>query len=173
MGSNEDLVITSLTGKHSDLPVIDFAQWSLDCTSEERYVIGKSLADACHYVGFVYIVNHGVAAELIDEAFEWSRKLFGLRSERKMLAPHPPGPEVHRGYSYPGLEKVSQVMVSSDPGMGDKLREVKDCKVCFLRCVTRNALRMSRRAMRSVVKRMKSSQISGYQKMFCRDTKSS
>ncbi|KAJ8105451.1 hypothetical protein ONZ43_g7423 [Nemania bipapillata] len=27
-----------------------------------------------------------------------------------MLAPHPPGPSVHRGYSWPGLEKVSQTI---------------------------------------------------------------
>ena len=45
-----------------------------------------------------------------------------------MLAPHPDGPSVHRGYSYPGLEKVSQV-ISTDLEVGEKLREVKDCKV--------------------------------------------
>lgn len=44
-----------------------------------------------------------------------------------MLAPHPNGPAVHRGYSHPGLEKVSQV-ISTDEEVGDKLREVKDCK---------------------------------------------
>jgi len=45
-----------------------------------------------------------------------------------MLAPHPDGPTVHRGYSYPGLEKVSQV-ISSDEKVGEELRQVKDCKV--------------------------------------------
>jgi hypothetical protein len=46
-----------------------------------------------------------------------------------MKAPHPDGPTVHRGYSWPGLEKVSQV-ISSDLEVGESLRSVRDCKVC-------------------------------------------
>lgn len=48
-----------------------------------------------------------------------------------MLAPHPPGPDVHRGYSFPGLEKVSQVFGEEAEGKGvrEKVREVRDCKV--------------------------------------------
>lgn len=45
-----------------------------------------------------------------------------------MQAEHPPGPTVHRGYSYPGLEKVYQV-ITEDVEVGEKLREVRDCKV--------------------------------------------
>lgn len=48
-----------------------------------------------------------------------------------MQAEHPPGPTVHRGYSYPGLEKVYQV-ISDDIELGEKLRGVKDCKVGLL-----------------------------------------
>jgi isopenicillin N synthase-like dioxygenase len=114
---------------NGNLPIIDFANWtSEESTPAQRYEIGKRLADACHNVGFVYIINHGVSPELLDEAFCWSKRLFDLKHEEKMLAPHPDGPTVHRGYSYPGLEKVSQV-ISSDLDLGDKLREVKDCKV--------------------------------------------
>jgi isopenicillin N synthase-like dioxygenase len=110
------------------LPVVDFAKWAAGST-EERYELGKELADACHKVGFVYIVNHSVSPELLDDAFSFSKKLFNLKLEEKMLAPHPPGPTVHRGYSYPGLEKVSQI-ISSDLNVSKRLREVKDCKVC-------------------------------------------
>lgn len=115
----------------TNLPIIDFANWTSDSTPQLRYQIGKQLADACHNVGFVYIINHGVSAELLDEAFGWSKRLFDLKHEEKMLAPHPHGPAVHRGYSYPGLEKVSQV-ISTDLEVGEKLREVKDCKVSFV-----------------------------------------
>ena len=111
-----------------ELPIVDFANWKASCTLEERFEIGKKLADACHNVGFVYIINHGVSPDLLQEAFDWSKRLFDLKLEEKMLAPHPDGPTVHRGYSYPGLEKVSQV-ISSDLEVGNKLREVKDCKV--------------------------------------------
>jgi isopenicillin N synthase-like dioxygenase len=112
------------------LPIIDFANWKADSTPEQRYAIAKTLADACHNVGFVFIINHGVSPELLEEAFGWSKRLFDLKTEEKMLAPHPPGPTVHRGYSWPGLEKVSQV-ISSDEKVGEALRAVKDCKVCF------------------------------------------
>lgn len=121
--------------KHMNLPIIDFAKWTPKSTTEERLEIGKKLADACHNVGFVYIVNHGVSSELLEEAFGWSKRLFDLTHEEKMLAPHPDGPTVHRGYSYPGLEKVSQI-ISTDLEVGEKLREVRDCKVCVQRCLT-------------------------------------
>ena len=111
-----------------NLPIIDFSNWSSKSTHEQKYEVGKKLADACHNVGFVYIINHGVSPDLLEEAFTWSKRLFDLKHEQKMLAPHPDGPSVHRGYSYPGLEKVSQV-ISTDLEVGEKLREVKDCKV--------------------------------------------
>lgn len=114
-----------------NIPIIDFANWSPSSTPSQRLEVAQSLANACHNVGFVFIVNHGVGSGLLEEAFEWSKKLFDLKTEEKMLAPHPPGPTVHRGYSWPGLEKVSQV-ISEDLEVGEKLRAVTDCKVTSL-----------------------------------------
>ncbi|KAH8591202.1 hypothetical protein B0O99DRAFT_632805 [Bisporella sp. PMI_857] len=111
------------------LPIIDFANWD-NGGFKERTEIGAALADACRTVGFAYIINHGISPALVEEAFGWSKRLFDLKLEDKMLAPHPPGPTVHRGYSYPGLEKVSQV-ISDDLEVGRKLREVKDCKESY------------------------------------------
>lgn len=48
-----------------------------------------------------------------------------------MLAPDPDGPIVHRGYSWPSLEKVSQV-ISEDLEVGEQSRSVTDCKVRLL-----------------------------------------
>jgi isopenicillin N synthase-like dioxygenase len=110
------------------IPVIDFSKWDSPSSPDERKAVAKELADACHNVGFVSIINHGVSPELLEEAFGWSKRLFDLKTEDKMKAPHPDGPTVHRGYSWPGLEKVSQV-ISSDAEVGEKLRAVKDCKV--------------------------------------------
>lgn len=58
-----------------------------------------------------------------------------------MQAPHPEGYAVHRGYSHPGLEKVSNAM---SKGEGDedaekKLREVVDCKVCQLHRINKHS----------------------------------
>ena len=50
--------------------------------------------------------------------------------ETKILAPHPPGGSHHRGYSAPGLEKVSQYM-DGDENVGEKLREVTDVKESY------------------------------------------
>ncbi|KAH8803689.1 putative UPF0676 protein [Xylogone sp. PMI_703] len=111
----------------TSIPVVDFAEWHPASTPEVRLRIAKQLVDACHNVGFVCIINHGVPTDLLEEAFSWSKRLFDLKTEEKMLAPHPDGPTVHRGYSWPGLEKVSQV-ISTDEELGKKLREVTDCK---------------------------------------------
>ena len=47
-----------------------------------------------------------------------------------MKAPHPPGWAVHRGYSWPGLEKVSGALSKEDDEeLNRKLREVQDYKV--------------------------------------------
>jgi isopenicillin N synthase-like dioxygenase len=82
--------------ENATLPIVDFADWTPDSTNEQQYEIGKRLADACHNVGFVYIINHGVKPELLEEAFGWSKRLFDLKHEEKMLAPHPDGPTVSR-----------------------------------------------------------------------------
>jgi isopenicillin N synthase-like dioxygenase len=126
MGSIQDQ--TAATGTPVNIPIVDFANWTPEATPEQRLNIAKELADACHNVGFVFIINHGVQPDLLEQAFGWSKRLFDLKPEEKMLAPHPHGPSVHRGYSWPGLEKVTQV-ISSDLELGEKLRAVTDCKV--------------------------------------------
>jgi isopenicillin N synthase-like dioxygenase len=145
------------------LPIIDFANWKEDSTPEQRQAIAKELAEACHNVGFVFIINHGVSPELLEEAFGWSKRLFDLKTGEKMLAPHPPGPTVHRGYSWPGLEKVSQV-ISSDEKVGEALRAVKDCKVCLLQSRrVRIMLICKRKAMKSEVRKTKNNRMFGSQ----------
>jgi isopenicillin N synthase-like dioxygenase len=111
------------------IPIIDFAPWFAPKSSQsERLAVAKSLVAAFRTVGFAQIINHDVPSSLITEAFSITKQLFDLSPEDKALAPHPPGPTVHRGYSHPGLEKVYQGF-GGDKEMGDKLREVVDWKV--------------------------------------------
>ena len=112
------------------LPVIDFAKWNSSTSREEQLAVAKELTNACRRVGFVYIINHGLPQEMLDEAFDTAKRLFDLSHKQKMQAPHPDGPEVHRGYSYPGLEKVSQYM-DGDEDVGQSLRQVSDVKESF------------------------------------------
>lgn len=116
------------------IPVVDFQAWARG-SAQEKKSIAQNLTEACRQVGFVYIINHGIPTDLLEEAFDWSKKLFDLPEEKKMLAPHPPGPTVHRGYSWPGLEKVSQYVPMEGDDVNaaeEELRKVSDCKVSFV-----------------------------------------
>lgn len=115
-----------------ELPVVDFSSWHNAKDERSRQRVAQQLVDACQRVGFVRIINHSLPEGVLDEAFEWMKRLFALPEEDKMKAPHPAGWAVHRGYSWPGLEKVTQIMSTDDDGdVKKKLREVPDVKVCF------------------------------------------
>lgn len=112
------------------IPIVDFARWNSDGPSRLR--VARDIVDACQKVGFVYIINHSLPESLLDEAFHWSQLFFDLPQEEKMKAPHPEGWAVHRGYSWPGLEKVSGLEATSaddDEERAKELREVPDIKV--------------------------------------------
>ncbi|KAJ5169523.1 Oxoglutarate/iron-dependent dioxygenase [Penicillium coprophilum] len=120
------------SAKSPNIPVVDFASWE---TESSRLRIAREIVAACKQVGFVYIINHSLPESTLDEAFNWSKLFFNLPQDEKLKAPHPEGWEVHRGYSWPGLEKVSQAMsIDKDDKKADQLREVPDIKV-RLRCV--------------------------------------
>ncbi|KAF2087332.1 Clavaminate synthase-like protein [Saccharata proteae CBS 121410] len=124
-----------MASPNSTIPIIDFTPWtSSTSTPSDRLAVAERLTDACRNVGFVYIINHGVTEDLLTEAFAWSKKLFDLPHEKKMLAPHPEGPNVHRGYSWPGLEKVSQYVHEEGKDAKEEdevLRKVEDCKESY------------------------------------------
>ena len=122
--------VEAQTDVQPPIPIVDFAKWSSSSSNAERLAVAKELVAACQSVGFVYIVNHGLPQELLDQAFDTAKHLFELPLQEKMKAPHPDGPDVHRGYSRPGLEKVSQYM-AGDESEGEKLRSVVDCKESY------------------------------------------
>lgn len=110
------------------IPVVDFGQWN--SAGPHRLHTARAIVDACQKVGFVYIINHSLPESLLDEAFDWSRRFFDLPEHEKLKAPHPEGWAVHRGYSWPGLEKVSQELsADNDLERAKQLRETPDCKV--------------------------------------------
>ncbi|KAJ5935417.1 Oxoglutarate/iron-dependent dioxygenase [Penicillium verhagenii] len=116
----------------SAIPIVDFARWNSDDTS--RLLIAREIVAACQKVGFVYIVNHSLPESLLDDAFHWSQIFFELSQEEKLQAPHPEGWAVHRGYSWPGLEKVSGLEATSaedDQERAKELREVPDIKESY------------------------------------------
>ncbi|KGO37966.1 Oxoglutarate/iron-dependent dioxygenase [Penicillium expansum] len=117
------------SAKSPNIPVVDFAGWN---TKSSRQRIAQEIVAACKEVGFAYIVNHSLPESMLDQAFNWSKLFFELPQEEKLKAPHPEGWAVHRGYSWPGLEKVSQAMsTGDDQKMADQLREVTDIKESY------------------------------------------
>lgn len=114
----------------SVLPVVDLSSFFNDGTEEDKQIAADKLVAACKEVGFVYVKGHGVPSETIEEAFSVAEKFYDLPVEEKMKAPHPPGWAVHRGYSWPGLEKVSNTKSTGDAvELAKQLREVQDFKV--------------------------------------------
>ncbi|KAL6239068.1 hypothetical protein BDW75DRAFT_199519 [Aspergillus navahoensis] len=115
-----------------ELPVVDFSSWLNPEDGGSRQRVAQQLVDACQQVGFVRIINHSLSEEVLDEAFEWLKSLFALPEDDKLKAPHPEGWNVHRGYSWPGLEKVAQIMsMGDDQDTRKKLREVPDVKEVY------------------------------------------
>jgi isopenicillin N synthase-like dioxygenase len=115
----------------TNIPIVDFAEWNRSGSGRQR--VAQSIVAACKKVGFVYIINHSLPEPLLDEAFDWSHRFFDLPQEEKLKAPHPEGWAVHRGYSWPGLEKVSQaISQDNDQERAEELRDIPDIKVRYL-----------------------------------------
>ena len=116
-----------------EIPVVDLSPWKQAHDQQARQKVAQEIVDACKKVGFVYITNHSIPEPVLDKAFDWSRRFFELSMEEKSKAPHPEGWAVHRGYSCPGLEKVSQaVSGGDDEDVVKKLRQTPDFKVRIL-----------------------------------------
>jgi isopenicillin N synthase-like dioxygenase len=52
------------------IPIVDFGAF-LSGSEEAKEQIAKQLDDAFRDVGFVYLKNHGVSREVVEECFEW------------------------------------------------------------------------------------------------------
>ncbi|KAJ7218440.1 thymine dioxygenase [Mycena pura] len=90
----------------SDIAVVDFAGF-LDGSNRQAPVADEIL-DSLKRVGFVYLLNYGLAPDWVDGMFAESKSFFALPLELKELAPHPPSGAHHRGYSSLGREKIVQ-----------------------------------------------------------------
>jgi isopenicillin N synthase-like dioxygenase len=96
------------------LPIVDLgSSGESNGTSLSR--IAADVGAACRAIGFFYVVNHGVEAALIAEAFTHSHRFFGLPlADKKALAIEKIGG--NRGYS--GL-----LHEALDPARGPDMKE--------------------------------------------------
>ncbi|EJT99990.1 oxidoreductase [Dacryopinax primogenitus] len=113
----------------SPVPVIDFGLFLNATSPQQRKQVAEQVFHAFRTVGFVYLINHGIPVEMMDDAFAWSKRFFDLPLEEKMKCPHPPSGEYHRGYSGIGKEKVSQMVFDKEKLA--ELRKAPDVKESF------------------------------------------
>ncbi|PYH90751.1 Clavaminate synthase-like protein [Aspergillus ellipticus CBS 707.79] len=97
---------------------------------EEKQQAGRAIKDALERQGFLKFTNHGIAPEMIEELFGWSKRFFALPADVKAKAPHPPTPTPNRGYSGVGMENTSIHGNLGKKG-GKVLPPLVDMKECF------------------------------------------
>ncbi|RFU32486.1 hypothetical protein B7463_g3851, partial [Scytalidium lignicola] len=66
-----------------EIPVVDITDIFSD-SFDERLRVAQEIAVICKEVGFMYVKNHGVPQDLVDEMFEVSRQYHALPFEDKM-----------------------------------------------------------------------------------------
>ncbi|KAH7022178.1 hypothetical protein EDB80DRAFT_884950 [Ilyonectria destructans] len=85
--------------KPIELPIIDFA--ALQGGENKCSRAAAELDQGFQTYGFVYLANHGIPQEMVDEAFYWAGRFFELPLEVKLKAErpeNPPLPELNRGF---------------------------------------------------------------------------
>jgi len=86
------------------IPVVDFAPF-LHGSPAERRAVARGIGEACRNIGFFYLVNHGVPAELTRRTFAEARRFFDLPVEKKQEIAIEKSP-CHRGYFGMGGENL-------------------------------------------------------------------
>ncbi len=86
------------------IPLIDFGPFRSGMAAERRRVAAE-IDQACRNIGFFYIVNHGVARELVEQTFTEAARFFALPPAEKARISIARSP-CHRGYFALGDENL-------------------------------------------------------------------
>lgn len=62
--------MTETASPSSPIPIVDFGKF-LTGNAEQQKQIASEIDDAFRNVGFVYLKNHGVDKQRVEECFEW------------------------------------------------------------------------------------------------------
>ncbi|KAI3545141.1 hypothetical protein CABS01_11803 [Colletotrichum abscissum] len=121
-------VIDSEYVEPARVPVVDYQSLASPDNAKRRVAV-QQLDAAFREYGFVYLSNHGIPKERVEQAFEWSRRFFELDARVKELIAHPPSGEIddNRGWAKTGLGHTVQMVF--DPDEADAFRQSNpDCK---------------------------------------------
>lgn len=89
------------------LQLIDFSKF-LTGTPDERQSTAKAMLHGFQTAGFIYLKNHPIPADVLRHTFARSADFFAQDKGAKMKLLWTT-PEANRGYSSPGMEKVTQL----------------------------------------------------------------
>ena len=103
--------------RRGEIPVIDISCLFTNDVSEMRSTADQ-IKSACERIGFFYIVNHGVPQQIVDNAFEESRRFFDQSETFKQRLLFDSN---DRGYKGPGNIAI--------PGYPPDLKELLDLGV--------------------------------------------
>ncbi|HQT64235.1 MAG: hypothetical protein B7Z75_08850 [Acidocella sp. 20-57-95] len=74
------LIPAQLEAAH--IPLIDFGPF-LHGTPAERDATARQIGEACRQIGFFYIINHGIPAQLIADTYAQAKRFFALPAAQK------------------------------------------------------------------------------------------
>lgn len=94
------------------VPAIDIGPYVRDGSAADRAAVARRLDQACRTVGFIQVVGHGIADEVLDGLGDAIDGFFALPLESKKQWVRPAGE--NRGYSPPKSESLSY-SVGLDP----------------------------------------------------------
>ncbi|KAJ3330503.1 hypothetical protein HDU91_003563, partial [Kappamyces sp. JEL0680] len=115
-----------MTKKEFSVPVIDFGPF-LNGDKTAKQATADEVVRAFTEIGFVYLSNHGISEETIQQSFAMSKRFFELPDKQK-LALAWTTPESNRGYVSQGREKTT---TETDKSKVDELRAFPDLKESF------------------------------------------
>ena len=98
LGNGQKIRFHSDTSIDADeIPVIDVRGVFSD-NLDDRKAVAEQIREACHRIGFFYMINHGIRQEFTDNTFEQARRFFSLPTETKMRVSTDLVPEEFFGY---------------------------------------------------------------------------
>jgi isopenicillin N synthase-like dioxygenase len=97
----------------TSIPVVDLDPWA--ASSQARLALARDVVDACHRVGFFYLLGHGVPEAFCERWFEGLQAFFTLPEETKaridkQLSPH-----------FRGWERVGAELTGNKPDHREQL----------------------------------------------------
>jgi isopenicillin N synthase-like dioxygenase len=108
----------------TEIPVIDIAPL-LHGDAEARAEIAGEIGAACRNIGFFYIVNHGVPAELVARVYAQARRFFD-QSEAVKAEIAIEKSDVHRGYFKIGGENLDPAKQHADGDLKEGIKIGRD-----------------------------------------------